>query len=830
MARTKIDYGIDLGTTNSALCRMEKGEPIIRKTDTLKDTMPSCVAFTKKGSAKAGDAAYNTMKSDKRAATKGERVTGSNAFIEFKRTMGTNVTYRSENAGRSFTSEELSAEVLRTLKSFVTDETVNAAVVTVPAKFTVNQKTATLEAARMAGIEHCELLQEPIAAAMAYGVKSEEKNGYWMVFDFGGGTFDAALLKVEDGIMQVFDTEGDNYLGGKNLDYAIVDEILLPALRESNEIEELLADEDRRSILRDALKTYAEEAKNQLSFKPAEDVLSNLGEMGEDDAGEELELDLRVTQEEVFAVMRPLFQRAVDICQDLLKRNNLNGDQLGSIILVGGPTHSPLVRQMLREQIADKVDTSIDPMTAVACGAALYAATLDVVAKSAVKPAEGAVHLQLDYEPSSVESTEWVSVRVKSGVQQPSIIIESADGAWSSARTIIPERGEVFEVKLREGRANVFSVRCFDEQGNSLPCTPDEFTILQGTKVGRATLPYSIGIGRWENSRDKEVFLAFKGLEKNKPLPAKGATYGRLTSVTVHPGNAKERIHIPVYQVDDSNETGDGRSTDLFNYVADVVVTGEDVDREIPKGTEVDVTLHVDGSEQMMMEVYFPKFDLTVTKQLFTGKKQTVEEAERYIEEKLQQADEQLDLLEEHNIDTYRLRDRIEAFTRVSGLSADDTLRRQGELKELLRELERCEEINAWTIQEERLRSLFARLESGAEGKNDQQRTIVENFRVELQRVIAARNVAAARELHDRMDQAFVSQNLVVFAFFALKEAHNHLADWPWSDRDQAESLIALTAQKLQQDKDPERIITMVRDIYSLLPESYFSKVAGRLQ
>lgn len=162
MARTKIDYGIDLGTTNSALCRMEKGEPIIRKTDTLKDTMPSCVAFTKKGSAKAGDAAYNTMKSDKRAATKGERVTGSNAFIEFKRTMGTDVTYRSENAGRSFTSEELSAEVLRTLKSFVTDETVNAAVVTVPAKFTVNQKTATLEAARMAGIEHCELLQEPI--------------------------------------------------------------------------------------------------------------------------------------------------------------------------------------------------------------------------------------------------------------------------------------------------------------------------------------------------------------------------------------------------------------------------------------------------------------------------------------------------------------------------------------------------------------------------------------------------------------------------------------------------------------------------------------------
>ena len=101
-------------------------------------------------------------------------------------------------------------------------------VITVPAKFTVGQKTATMEAAKMAGFTKCELLQEPIAAAMAYGLAPDSKDGIWMGFDFGGGTFDAALLKVEDGIMQVFDTEGDNYLGGKNLDYAIVDNIIIP--------------------------------------------------------------------------------------------------------------------------------------------------------------------------------------------------------------------------------------------------------------------------------------------------------------------------------------------------------------------------------------------------------------------------------------------------------------------------------------------------------------------------------------------------------------------------------------------------------------------------
>ena len=209
MARIKIDYGIDLGTTNSAICRMEKGEPVVIKTDVLKDTMPSCVSFTKKKSVKAGDSAFNDMKSDKRRASKAGLKGTSNAYVEFKRTMATNTLYQSSFMERSYSSEELSAEILKTLKSFVTDENVTSVVITVPAKFTVNQKTATIEAATMAGFTKCELLQEPIAAAMAYGLTTESKNGIWMVFDFGGGTFDAALLKVEDGIMQVFDPAGD---------------------------------------------------------------------------------------------------------------------------------------------------------------------------------------------------------------------------------------------------------------------------------------------------------------------------------------------------------------------------------------------------------------------------------------------------------------------------------------------------------------------------------------------------------------------------------------------------------------------------------------------
>ncbi|MFC2517519.1 MAG: Hsp70 family protein, partial [Prevotella sp.] len=564
MTRIKIDYGIDLGTTNSAICRMEKGEPTVIKTDVLKDTMPSCISINKKGSIKAGDGAYNTMKQDKRRATKSWHKEASNTYIEFKRTMATDTKYACTNLGKDYSSEELSAEVLKALKSFVTDESVCSAVITVPAKFTVNQKTATLEAAKMAGFKQCELLQEPIAAAMAYGLSAEEKDGIWMVFDFGGGTFDAALLRVEDGIMQVFDTEGDNYLGGKNLDYAIVDKILIPYLQENYAVETYLANEETKAVLRDAMKTYAEEAKNQISFKEHEDIISNLGDLGEDEEGEEIELDLTLTQEQAFDVMRPYFQKAVDTCKALLQRNKLSGAQINKLILVGGPTHSPLIRQMLREQVTPNVDTSIDPMTAVATGAALYASTLNADL-SDIKVEVGTVELEVGFEATTVETTEWVSVSLKANAPLEKVWVELArsDKAWSSGKVEIDSTGNVIEANLLEGKANSFSILVYDDKGNALPCFPEEISIIQGAKVGSAPLPYNIGIATWNENKKRGVFRLAKGLEKNKPLPAVGVVNDLKTSCQLRPGVEGDMITIPIYQTDDFAEA-EGRTASLY--------------------------------------------------------------------------------------------------------------------------------------------------------------------------------------------------------------------------------------------------------------------------
>jgi molecular chaperone DnaK len=358
--RNKIDYGIDLGTTNSAIARMENGIPTIKKSDTLKDTFPSCINFNKKQDVIVGDAAYNIMKTDNARALKTFETGSTNTFIEFKRTMGTTHTVESSNMGRSYSSEELSAEILKTLKSVIKDENISSIVITVPAKVLNPQNEATIKAAELLGFKHVELLQEPVAAATAYGLDSKSKDGFWLVFDFGGGTFDAALIKAQQGILSVKDTDGDNWLGGKNLDEAIVDQIIIPNLQQNFAIQSVLDDTDKKEILRNAVKFYAEEAKIQLSFKDSHNVLSNLGDLPfEDDNGDEPEIDVLVTQMDMENVLGPIFQKAIDIAKDLLKRNNLKGSDLGALILVGGPTYSPILRKMLKEQITDKVDTSV---------------------------------------------------------------------------------------------------------------------------------------------------------------------------------------------------------------------------------------------------------------------------------------------------------------------------------------------------------------------------------------------------------------------------------------------------------------------------------------
>lgn len=830
MARIKIDYGIDLGTTNSAICRMEKGEPVIIKTDVLKDTMPSCVSFTKRKSVKAGDSAFNDMKSDKRRASKAGKKSESNAYVEFKRTMATNTLYHSSFMERDYSSEELSAEVLKTLKSFVTDENFSSVVITVPAKFTVNQKTATMEAAKLAGFQRCELLQEPIAAAMAYGLTSESKNGIWMVFDFGGGTFDAALLKVEDGIMQVFDTEGDNYLGGKNLDYAIVDNIIIPYLINNYNLSSTVADADQKEVLRDAMKTYAEEVKNQLSFKEKEDILSNLGELGEDEDGEEIELDLTVTQEEAFEVMRPYFQKAVDICKNLLQRNHLSGSQIDKLILVGGPTHSPLIRRMLKKQITSNVDTGIDPMTAVATGAALYASTLDAVVNEEDIEV-GTVTFDIGYESTSVETTEWISIRLANNPSLAKVWVEfvRSDKAWSSGKIAVDATGNVIEANLLESKPNSFNIIAYDEKGNILSCFPSEFTIIQGAKVGAAPLPYNIGIATWSDIKKRGVFRMAKGLEKNKPVPATGVINDLKTTCQLRPGVESDKLTIPIYQVDDFSGA-EGRSVYLYEYVADVVITGDDVESLIPADSLVDVTLKVDTSEQMTLEVHFLAADITVEKKLDTSRKQSVEDAGNVIRKQLRVAQQSIDRLAEVNISDAMIQEELDRVKEEAENSSEKKAVLQ-HLKEVLRKIESLDENTEWQRVEKGLREEFDRLEEAQNDLgNEKTAQLVGQLRLQTDQVIRSKDVRMGRETLEQINGLFVQLTLVYQCIGLIRSCHERFGVIRWKDSSRARQLLNRGLEEISNQPSVEKLHPIACGLIELMPDDEAVNAGGLLR
>lgn len=819
MARNKIDYGIDLGTTNSAICRMEKGEPVVIKTDVLKDTMPSCISVNKKGSIKAGDSAYNTMKQDKRRATKSWHKGASNTYVEFKRTMATDTQYPCSNLRKSFSSEELSAEVLKALKSFVTDEKFSSVVITVPAKFTVNQKTATMEAAKMAGFKHCELLQEPIAASMAYGVSSEEKDGLWMVFDFGGGTFDAALLKVEDGIMQVFDTEGDNYLGGKNLDYAIVDNIIIPYLQENYAIDGYLQDEEKKEVLRDAMKTYAEDAKNQLSFKDHEDIISNLGDLGEDEDGEEIELDLTLSQAQVFDVMRPYFQKAVDICKNLIQRNNLNGSQITKLILVGGPTHSPLIRQMLKEQVTPNVDTSIDPMTAVATGAALYASTMDAeVSDKEIKV--GTVKLDISYESTTVEMAEYVPVCLAEGPTLNRVFVEfvRGDKAWASGKVEINSKGDVVELNLLEGKANSFNISCYDDKGNILPCFPDEITIIQGSVVGAAPLPYNIAIARWDRNKKRTVIRMAKGLEKNKPLPATGVINDLKTTSQLRPGVSSDVLTVPIHQVDDFEET-EGKSASLYEHVADVVITGEDVDTLMPADSLVDVTLKVDSSEQMRLEVRFLATGFTVEKVLDTSKKHTMEDTNEQISKGFAEAENATKTLSESGIDVNELQEELAAI-RTDNENTTEKKEVLNHLRELLRKIEKLDAGTEWERVEKELREEFDKLEKAQEDLgNERSAQLVDQLRTQTDNAIRSKNVQVGREVLEQVTRLFFELTILFQCMGFIRYCNERFASLLWKDSSRARQLVNRGMEQINNNPTTEGLRPIAAELLELLPK-----------
>lgn len=804
--RNKIDYGIDLGTTNSAISRMENGKPTIKKSDTQEDTTPSCVNINKKKDINVGRLAFNAMKNENAKALKTFVKDNVNTYSEFKRTMGTTHSYESSFMNKTLSSEDLSAEVLKKLKSYILDENVNSVVITVPAKFLNPQKEATLKAAELAGFKNVELLQEPVAAATAYGLDAKNKNGFWVVFDFGGGTFDAALVKAEEGILSVKDTAGDNWLGGKNLDNAIVDEIIIPYLKDNFAINFVIEDEAKLQMLRDAVKPYAEEAKNQLSFKDSHNVLSNLGDLPfEDENGEEPEIDIEITQKEMEEVLAPIFQKAIDITKDLIDRNNLKGSDIDALILVGGPTYSPILRRMLKEQITDKVDTSIDPMTAVANGAALFASTLSISEEVKEQNRDKTkLQIEVNYEATSVDLEEMINISFikdkTEGTIPNEVYIEVVrnDGAWSSGKKQISEKKALMEVLLNEGVSNVFEIRAFDGQGNKIECQPNQFNILQGIGglEGMTVLPYHICIVKHFDDEDKDLIASVKGLEKNNKLPAVGVRNGLKTRNEIRPGMAIDIIRIPIYQGDYNAE----RSNPLLNdLVQEIVITGENLPKLLPMGSDVDLTIKVDRSEKMKVTVEFPSIEHTEEVEIVIQQKEAPQT--EFLKNEIQKSIRKANNLNESNVS--KKLEELDKQLENEGGSADGKMKIQDGLRKELLVLDKAEKTAEWPEIEKELKDTFYEFEelinkikdngSDEDLKMDKIEAHLQEFREKVEQIVKTKDRKEAKELTSEIDQLdFELRNMLTgngMDVHFMRHFNDNFESFDWIDKNRAKQL-----------------------------------------
>jgi len=825
MLRTRIDYGIDLGTTNSAISRMDNGDVKIIKSDesTQTDTTPSCVHFNKKQILFVGQKAFNllgdeTLKAFKEYSKTKNMEDGTNTFIEFKRTMGEGHKYKSSNMKREFTSEELSAEVLKKLKGFVRDEQLDSIVITVPAMFRQSQLDATQRAAELAGFKYCELLQEPIAASLAYGIDTKQISAYWVVFDFGGGTFDAALMKVEEGIMKVLDTDGDNHLGGKNIDYALVDKILLPYLTSQFKIESILENDFGRNKLRDALKGLAEECKIVLSNKDTYTFYKE--DLGDDDDGEEIILDLKVNLNQFENVVKPILQRSIDITKKLIERKKLQISDISSIILVGGPTKLQTFQKMLKEQLVN-IDYSIDPMTAVASGAAIFASTKEIPL-NLQKRDISKIQLGLKHPAATVEIEENLGIRIEKdktkGTIPNRIFVERQrmDKGWTSGLVEI-EDAEIISLDLLPNKTNVFNITLKDENGNILAAEPQEFLIIQGMKPAEATLPYHIGINILYLEEGKKGVEALQGLEKNKTLPAKGKGIFR-TQKEIRPMKKEDEIKIEIFEMRDENN----RSPAFLNeFLNKIIISGEDIKNYLPADSEVELTLEIDSSRRIKFSAFFPYLDQTIDLNIAPHIQEDV--AADYLSEQINIAREKIDEIDDPN-DIEQNLDEIEEILENGRADSNTRTQVKERLREELTKIHKLEEEMEWPNVESELEEVLERLKMTIQRYGDEKTIqLLPQILKKVESIKNQKSIKLAKEIIEQLNSlnftvvdkgAGIALDISIIKGFDEDFEMNQ-----WSNRNKAKQLIDQAKELIfANSATRENLRPIIDELFKLLP------------
>ncbi|MFL6282778.1 MAG: Hsp70 family protein [Pyrinomonadaceae bacterium] len=600
-----INFGIDLGTTNSCLAHAHEGEVRVIQNNDQMNVTPSVVRVLRSGALMVGRRAYNAVAEDP-----------DNVAQEMKRLMGQRYSKTFPASGRVMSPEEISGEVLKSLIADArrrTGEEVRAACVTVPAAFTALQCDATARAARLAGLEEYPLLQEPIAAAIAYGAEAGVCDQRWLVFDLGGGTLDVAVVSTRDGRLNVLEHRGDNHLGGKDVDLALAESVLLPFLYGQFALPRADTDASAHKRLLRRLAFIAEYAKIELTT--ADETIISLIDLGDDLEGRPIEAELPLTRARLEAETAPLVERCMRLTDEALAGARVKGSDLDRVLLIGGPTQMPYVRAALASHVGAPVDSTLDPMTVVARGAARYAATVERSAAAQSpksEPTAEGLSVRLAFDPVSAEARARVAGKLsgRSVAARLEVKVDAEGGVWTSGWQPVGEGFFETSVVLQEGRLNRFTLALRDSKGRALAVEPSEFQIRHGLSLDAPPLPHTISVELAHADGRVELSPVFP---RRTLLPAERTVTYRAAH-TLRPSEPDTSLAIKLWE-------GEALTDPHANsWVGNFHVRSDAVRRPVPEGSELQLHIKVDASRLITVEVFVPHLNEHFTDRIFIPK------------------------------------------------------------------------------------------------------------------------------------------------------------------------------------------------------------------
>jgi molecular chaperone DnaK len=512
-----VEYvGIDLGTTNSAIASFNGEAVSLYKSPEQHDVTPSAIFLDRRGNKFVGARAYNNAARNP-----------DNAAILFKRMMGTSTPVRLAAVQRDLTPEECSAEVLRTLFGYLPEairqEGDTGTVITVPAAFNQMQKDATLAAAESAGIGRVALMQEPVAAVMSV-MRQRNRDGTFLVFDLGGGTLDIAIAQSLKGRVSLLAHGGVEMCGGRDIDRALMNEIVKPWLVKHFEVgEDFIVNPQFKTLVRMAT-WAAEKAKIELSRAEESVIALSETEIGVRDlSGEEIYVDIPLNRTKLDELIEPILEQAIQSARETLERAGISQHDVDRVVFVGGPTQYKPLRDKVAFELGIAASTDVNPMTAVAEGAAIFAESIDWSTQSRGRKASRNSLSSSGIEFAYVARTPDAHARLiaKSvGSSVGEFQVDSLDTGWSSGRKQLQD-GASMELPLAKPGENAFRVFIFDASGGPVTIPNDRIVISRtATSIDAIPASHTISIEVLEGRQGA------RGLEPlvraGDPLPKKG--------------------------------------------------------------------------------------------------------------------------------------------------------------------------------------------------------------------------------------------------------------------------------------------------------------------